>query len=666
MILKNKDFTIEICDKTGATTGIFENTDKTNWILENSSWGLIKGFETEQVFQNDNTVRISTYDKTRNIRVIIEKKVTDCEYFETYQITNKHISEVFLTKDNFGIPFAYDCLYKPERDFMNECCISHIWCGGDCAWIYSAKCSAKPPYLVMNVIEGAIDDYSIMYDISRTDNGSYYRGEFVLHLRDCALMPHESKTVTFRYKFQDEKPENIPLNYDGAIRFTANKYTINQNEEISLLFESQKSFKDLKISCEDKVIKHKRIGNNAVAKVSFKTLGEHIVKLEVDGKVTWVNINVILPICDLLQKRAKFITEKQQYIKDGSRLSGAYLVYDTDTKNLYYDSVFTDYNAGNERIGMGVLVCKALQEKYDPKMFESLKLHRAFVERELFDSETGMVYDNIGVKKEFTRIFNFPWVSTYYLEWYNLTGEIKCLENSAKILIRFFENTHCKLGAQCIEAYKICQALKKEGLNLLYNRLFELFICYVEKIGAEIVKHEGHINETSYCSEKPNQRLSYFSQAVCLTENEKYLRAAKDSLIKTKIFFAKQPDFHLNCINVRYWDRYWFGKVKSYGDVFPHHWSALAAWGMYWYQKATKTDALNNLIFNNLTGNLCVYREDGFAHNNFLYPYKIIQYSSNDEIKQKQFLEPGVFYGKNYDAFANDQDWALYYASCIL
>lgn len=666
MKLQNKKFNIEICDKTGATTGIFRVCDKMNWVLENGGWGLIDGFETQKVTQNDSAVYVTTYNKIRNIEVAIEKKVTDCEYFETYRITNKHISEVFLTKENFGILFPYDCLYDIKRNFMDECSINHIWCGGDCAWIYSVKCSGEAPYLVMNVTEGAIDDYSIKYDISRTDNGSYYRGAFLVHLRDCALMPGESKTVTFRYKFSDEKPENALLDYDGAIRFTADKYSVQKNEEITLSFESATEFEDLKISCENKEIGYKKVGKTAVAKVKFETLGERIIKAEVDGKVTWACVNVILSAKELLRKRAKFITQKQQYKKVDSRLYGAYLVYDDETEGLYYDSVFADYNAGNERIGMGVLVCKALQEKFDEEMFQSIKLHREFVERELFDKNTGMVYDNIGVKKAFTRVYNFPWMSTYYLEWYNLTGEIECLENSAKILVKFFENTECKIGAQCIEAFTICNALKKEGLLSLHDRLVSLFITYVNKIDKEIVEHEGHVNETSYVNEMPNQTLSYYSQASLLTGDEKYLKKAEECLLKSENFFAKQPDFHLNCVSVRYWDRYWFGKVKCYGDVFPHYWSALSGWAMYWYQKATQNNDLQELIYNNLTGNICIFREDGFAHNNYLYPYKVIQYSSDDEIRQRQYLEPGVFYGKNYDAFANDQDWALYYASCIL
>lgn len=665
MKLQNNSFSIEVCEKTGATTGIFARNDSMNWVLENSNWGLIDGFETLSVTEKDNIINVKTFSKKRNIEIIIEKKITENEYFETYFVTNKNTSEVFLTKENFSIPFPYECLYHPGKDFMNDCCINHVWCGGDCAWIYSVKCGGSKNYLVMNVTDGAIDDYSIKYDVSRTGNGSFYRGAIAVHPRECALLPEETLKLTFRYSFKAETPETAPLDYKGALRFTANKYSMLENEEISLLFESESDFEDLKIICEGKEIEYVKTGKTAAAKVSFDTLGERRIKAVADGKITWINVNVILPVSEILQRRARFIAEKQQYHRENSHLDGAYLIYDCETESMYYDSAWADHNASRERLAMGIVMCKALQEKYDQKLMLSLKKHREFIEREIFDSKTGMVYDQICEKKEFTRIYNFPWVSTYYLEWYNLTGEIKCLENSAKILIRFFENTDCKLDAQCMEIYNICKALEKENLNELYEKLLELFLIYADKIGKKSAKHKDHINETSYVSEIPNIRLCAFSQAYLLTENEDYLNRAHDQFAKTVAFFGFQPDFHLNSVNVRYWDRYWFGKVKSYGDIFPHHWSSLAGWAMHWYDKATNSTKARKYIENNLTGNLCVYREDGFAHNNYLYPYKVEQYSSTGEIKDVSVV-PGVFYGKNYDSFANDQDWALYYASTIL
>lgn len=665
MNLKNNSISVFIDKNSGATTGIFAVDDSMNWVLENSDWGLIDNFETKSVSMNGNRVTVITeYDKYK-LETKIVKEITDTEYTETYYIKNNDNTEFFMTKENFSIPLPFDCLYEPGRDFMNDCCISHVWCGGDCAWLYSVKCGGYAPFLVMNVTEGAIVDYSIKYDISRMPNGSFFRGIIALHPRECVIMPNDTLKISFSYSFKDEKPEKAPLAFENAIRFTADKYTCKINEEIALLFESKADLKELKITCGGKEIEYKKFGNNATATVCFDSIGEKKIIAEANGKTTWININVSLPVSEILQKRARFIAQKQQYHCEGSHLDGAYLIYDSETDTLYYDNHWGDHNASRERISMGVVVCKALQEKYDEELMTSLKKHREFVERELFDEQNGKVYNEVAKSDDIKRFYNYPWVSTYYMEWYKLTGEIKCLYNAAKILITHFEETDCKLEGVGIEVCNICEMLEKQGLNDLRERLIELFLTFADNIDPIIVEDENYISEIAYGSGIPNGRLNFFSQAYILSSDEKYLNKANDYYAKTKAYFGLQPNFHMNAINVSYWDRFWFGKVKSYGDLFPHYWSSLAGLAMFWYNKAKECSEAKELLTANLTGNLCVYRQDGFAYNNYLYPYKVIQYTSDGVIHNDSLL-PGVFYGKNYDKWANDQDWSLYYATLII
>jgi len=662
MKLNNGKITVTVDETTGATTGIFRNDDVNNWILDDAGWGLIEGFETQSVSRESEKITV-ILSRSRPTFIKIEKYIEDDCYIEKYTLKNEDTAEYFLTKDRFGIPFPYNCLYTPGQDILNKCCISHVWCGGDSAWMYSVRCHGDVPYLVMKVTKGAIEDYSIAYDISRTTNGSFYRGAIVLHPEACIIAPGEEKCWEFRYRFSDVKPDTAPLTEPCEIRLTANKYSAQCNEPFTVLFESNASWNNLKLSCEEKEIPYIRKGNTAVAMISFDKIGERTIIAEVDGRKTNIRVQVILPVSEILQRRAEFIVKKQQYHREGSRLDGAYLIYDNETDSLYFDEVFGDHNAARERLAMGVIVCKALQAKYDEVKMQSLRKHRAFIEREVFDSETGIVYNQIARDNRFNRIFNYTWVSTYYFEWYELTGEKQCLINSARILLNLFEITSCAKDCQCMEIFRICKALEKEGLCDLRNSLKELFLRYADQIKYGKVNMENikQILETSYVSEYPNCRICYLSQAYLLEPKEEYRQKAEDQLLKTQAFFAHQPDFHLNSINVRYWDRFWFGKRQSYGDLFPHYWSALAGWGLTWFDRAFGSEEAKKLAEHNLTGNLCVYREDGFASNNYLYPYKVVQYASKED-KPKRFLKPGTFYGKSYDAWANDQDWSLYYA----
>ncbi|MBR2340039.1 MAG: hypothetical protein IKA74_04310 [Clostridia bacterium] len=664
MILKNRDFTVEIDEKSGATNALYGKDSDNSWILSGQKWGIPYGFFAKSVEPSDSAVTVTAENEKRSVRIIITKLFDGNDYLEKYEIINCGNEKFHINNDSFCIPFPYDCLYTPGRDVLNDCCISHIWCGGDSAWIYSVRCHGNAPYLVMNTTEGAIDSYSIDYDLSLAENGSFFRGVFLLHPRECVIDIGGSVKIAFRYRFSDKTPMNAPLDYKGAVRLTSDKYTYFKGETVNIKFESESGAESVSLTCDGNSIPCRLENGVAYAKFRIDSLGEKTLTATLGDKKTFIRINAIENTDTILQRRAKFITEKQQYHENGSPLDGAYLIYDSETDSLHYDGDFADHNASRERIGMGITVALALQAQYDEKIMKSLEKHRSFVERELFDEETATVYNHIGRNNDWLRVYNFPWLSTYYYEWYMLSGEIKCLENSARILIRFFEISKHLVDAQCIEAVKICRALEKEGMTDLKDNLTSTFLIYADRIAESFWTAEGE-SEICYVSELPNDRLAYLSQAFALTGNKKYADAAESYLRKTEAFFGDQPDYHLNCINVRYWDRRWFGKVASYGDLFPHYWSTLAGWAMSQYDEHIGCNQLGAKIYSNLSGNLCVYRDNGFAHNNYLYPYKVYQHAS-DPTNVSKWHTHGIFKGKNYDAYANDQDFALYYASTIL
>jgi hypothetical protein len=64
-------------------------------------------------------------------------------------------------------------------------------------------------------------------------------------------------------------------------------------------------------------------------------------------------------------------------------------------------------------------------------------------------------------------------------------------------------------------------------------------------------------------------------EAYLLTRDAKYLRGAEAFLPLLDAFNGRQPDHHLHDIAIRHWDGFWFGRLKLWGDTFPHYWSAL-------------------------------------------------------------------------------------------
>jgi len=660
--LKNSTIYVEINETNGATSAIRypEDTTGMNWILKKPAWGCIPDFITVKTEQTDNGFT-AVYEHPKKLsRVTVEKTITNTDYFEKYTIENIGVAEYFLTKDNFGILMPTNCNYAKSDNLMNKC-VSHLWCGGDTCWMYSARTNGEKPYLVMNLTEGSIVDYSIDYDYSLTNLGADWRGAFLLHPKECIIKPNESITLNFRFRFSDTTPEFTPLDYNGAIRFSASKYSFSVGEKIKLTLEYNGESDNAKITYENRTLDLCIKNGKAECEISFDTIGEREITVKVGGKETFIKIQVLEKLSDMLEKRARFIAEKQQYHEKGSHLDGAYLIYDSETDKQYCGR--TDHNAGRERIGMGITVCRALQVKYSENLMESLKKHRKFIERELFDIESGTVYNDVCRDNSWLRIYNFPWFSVYYFEWYNLSSEIKCLENSARILIKYYELGGTEQDSQNIEALRILEALKKENLTELYSMLYSCFVRHADSI----IERSGisESKEVTWVNEIANDMCCYLSQTYILTGNEKYLKEAEINYKRSRAFYAYQPDFHLNCVTVRYWDNYWFGKIHSYGDVFPHYWSALSGWSLYWYDKARGCNEHRKEIENNLTGNICIYKPDGMANNCYLYPYRIDLYTS-DPMYKNQFMKTGTTYGKRYDPWANDQDWALYLASLFL
>jgi hypothetical protein len=114
-------------------------------------------------------------------------------------------------------------------------------------------------------------------------------------------------------------------------------------------------------------------------------------------------------------------------------------------------------------------------------------------------------------------------------------------------------------------------------------------------------------------------------------------------------FAADQPDPRLRHIPIRHWDGYWFGRLRLWGDVFPHYWSILnAAVYLAWPDGLLpdrETARLREQAYAILRGNLVGFTPDGAATCAFVYPSCV-----NGQPAHVR------------DPLANDQDWALLYA----
>ena len=344
----------------------------------------------------------------------------------------------------------------------------------------------------------------------------------------------------------------------------------------------------------------------------------------------------------LAERRCRFIAQKQQCQDEKSSLNGAYLIYDNEENCQYYSHTFHDHNAGRERIGMGVLLAKYLQEKPDEKLEESLDAYVRFVRRELLDEETGEVFNDVQRNQEWKRLYNYPWVCVLFLEMFRLKGDRWYLQAAYRVMEAYYRDGGSRFYAICVPMYESVTLLRENGMEEEAERLLSLYRKHGDRIAELGKNYPAH--EVKYEQSIVSPAAIYLCELFHLTGEEKYGRAAREQLAVLELFQGLQPDYHMYEVAIRHWDGYWFGKRACYGDTFPHYWSGLTGIAFREAEGIPNCEAYVSRAEDALRGTLSMFFADGSASCACVYPMTVNG-------------RPGGY----YDPWANDQDWGLYF-----
>ena len=115
--------------------------------------------------------------------------------------------------------------------------------------------------------------------------------------------------------------------------------------------------------------------------------------------------------------------------------------------------------------------------------------------------------------------------------------------------------------------------LKKAGWQKEYDELLELFVDHANRMCEVGKNYPAH--EVNYEQSIVAPAADVISSVYLLTGDKKYLDEGARQVEILELFNGMQPDYQLNEVAIRHWDVYWFGKMRYYGDTFPHYWSAL-------------------------------------------------------------------------------------------
>lgn len=644
--MKNKSFAIQLDTATGYVSSIMNPADRhaMNWCAADGHWGKIHGYETElescTVGEASAETVYAGHIKTPfgfcRIRVTIRRSFTeDGKYREEVTVTNMTDTVICLNRDTFGIELPFNDRYTTGAQCMVEHCHAHIWCGHNIAWVDALRMGDSDMNLGLYLTEGALDCYS--------QNGckSNNRGVFILHPDSRFLKSGESMTLAWELFWHTGKEdfEAKIADYDGHIGIKAEHFTVFMGESVKLSVTAEE-MPEVTIAGEAV----EAVPQDGAWKIDWKPTvpGKYRAIAKAGGKMTWADIYVKIPFAELLEKRVKFIVRNQQCLDPESPLYGAFLVYDNEYDSQYFDFYNPDHNACRERLNIALLLCKYLQVKEDAEVRAAIERFAGFVFREFYEESTGEVFNTIGKRRDQLRLYNAPGVMTLFAELYFVTGDRKYIDHILILAEKYYEIGGKKCYANGLAIGKIIRAVRTAGMSDVEARLMELFHTHVDNIIS--IGTNYPIHEVNYEQTIVTPAVSHISEMGLLCEDkEHYIREATLHNRCLERFSGHQPSCFLHEIALRYWDGYWFGKKKQFGDTLPHHLSVLTARSYASFARLTGDRSWMDRAEECIRNCLSLISDDGRGAAAYLYPYKL---DGNR--------------GEYFDPWSNDQDLVLY------
>ncbi len=554
-------------------------------------------------------------------------------------ITNPGDKPVFTSVDSIAIAFPLEDRYDSSDVCMTGRCHTHIFCGEDVSYIMALRMGGEAPHLGMVLTQGSLSHYSIRRELSR---GSNDRGCFYLHPSPMEFQPGESKVIRwtiFPHGGKSDFKEQLGR-YSRFVDVEAERYVLFPGERNRIKVRPSFQARSVKVNGETAVYSE---GAFVVEDIAGAP-GERVYHVEADGIRTWCRTYVHTALDELAEKRCRFIAANQQYQGEIKKLQGAYLLYDNEEGHMVYRPV-NDYNGGRERVGMGLLLSRYLQQgrrDEDHVLEESLLRYVDYVLRELVDSDTGRVFNDIGRDLSYRRWYNFPWFAAFFAELYNQYGKKEYLTCACRILKLFYLEGGAENYPISLPVLLMDESLKGAGMAAEREDLRGYFTEHAENLMETGLHYPA--SEVNYEQSIVAPAADILLQVHVLTGDGRYLEAARKQMEVLELFNGEQPDYHLHEVAVRHWDGYWFGKYRLYGDTFPHYWSALTGNVFALYARITGDREYAGRAEDSRRAVLPMLFPDGSASCAYLYPYSV-----------------NGTRGGFYDPYANDQDWGLYF-----
>jgi hypothetical protein len=532
-------------------------------------------------------------------------------------------------------------------DALTRAVHAHVWPGGAAAFVLAQPMDGAGPVLGLRVRAGELWAYSIESREALV-TGSNVRGHVVLHVTDAARAPHAfggQPEIALRpgqaYVLEWELDW-----YESVAAFACRHPPPVALDALAAPVGEPISFR----RGEARV----RVRAPAPVAVEADALrcsreGEAYVEVEADGRRSRVAVSWHPPLEEVVRRRVRYVLAHQRARHRAGPSAGAFLPFDTEHGLPVLAGGWADFSDGRERIGMGLLLQEALAHDWvdDPReAHEAAAAYRRFVVERIVTDDDGLRADSHRAEAS-ERLYDLPWVV------------LLLAEHDTDRALRLFQAYYAQGGADFlaigigVAARALVRVLAGAGRDADAGEVARL-VC---RHAARCVEAQAELpaHEVNYEQSMVAPLLEVLCVAASLSDDPMQA-CTLDAAIVERLpwllaFGGPQPHIRMRDIAIRHWDGYWFGREQLWGDVFPHHWSALTANVLLLLPPAAAAAVLRDrgvpaqrLAGQIYAANLIDFRPDGTATAGFVMPSCVSGRRAH-----------------RADPVANDQDWALFW-----
>lgn len=648
--MKNRLFTVEPMPENGGLKSLVLNDDpdRMNWIEGFGTWGVPFDFEFLGMEESGN--RVTAHYRKDTLELEVVRTLEGDLLRERYRFRNSGAYDLYFQRGALAVYATFNDSYPDSAMCLTQRCHAHIWCGGENSYVHARKMGPFPTELALILTAGALDSYSVRREQAES---SCDRGDFLLHPVPMHLLPGETSDLEWVITaFPENRFRDTLLDHSGAV-ISFEQETVFEGEPFRITVESRDLSGKASVRCNGREIPAAVEDGRLRVEYAPGQTGESRFDFEIGGRKFHAFGICVEPFEQLLEKRVRFLIRNQQMTDPASPLYGAYLIYDNEEHAQYFSYKNTDHNANRERTNMGLLVCRYLQTHRDREAEHSLDLFEQFLLREIYDPETGEVFNNIGKHSEFKRLYNNAGLVNFWLEMYYLRKQEKYLIWIERSIRTFYEGGGYRFYPNGTLFSDVVSAVRAAGRVEPADELTGMIRKHVEQIcaiGFRYPAHEVRFEQTIATS-AVGILSAYYDR---IEQTPPLLEEARRQAQLLDRFQGDQPDYRLHEIPIRHWDGFWFGKRRLYGDTFPHYLSGLSARSFLLYAKISGDEMFREKAKRCLRNCLCLFFPDGTASCAYLYPFSVTMLNPDGTVSESARR------GEYFDQWANDQDGVLY------